>query len=143
MIRKAILLGSLFLFVSPSASVAQRDCNACSIVQEYGIQGIRAGSTYRNFDSMPVTVVRIDYGARQVLVYPAGYPNARQVWIAADNLYTDQRVSERQQTAGLNAACAMYRNALRENSGFGIMLARGACCNSSAARRYGAPRDIC
>jgi hypothetical protein len=127
----------------PGVSSAQRDCVACNIVQEYGIQSIRPGSTYRNFDGSAITIVQIDYGSRQALVYPAGYPNARRAWIPAENIYTDQRVFERQQTVGLNAACALYRNARDEGSVVGVMLLRGACCNSSAAARYGAPRDLC
>jgi len=141
--RTTALVLCTLLFLGPTAAISQRNCTACNIVSEYGIRYITPGSTYFNFDGNPITVVQVDYQSRRVLAYAAGYPNGRRSWIPAENVYTEQRVFERQQTVGLAASCVAYDSALRNDSILGAMLMRGACCDSSAARRYGSPSSNC
>ncbi|MEJ1969862.1 MAG: hypothetical protein WDN03_14685 [Rhizomicrobium sp.] len=136
--RTATSLAILFTVLCVTPAGAQRYCDGCSVLEEYGMSGFQIGGHYRLDGGEPAIVDQVDTRTNQVLIHFPGFSNSPD-WVRADRLYTDQHAFERGQKAGLASSCAIYAAA----DGFLAALFRGACCESSAAKRYGTPPGLC
>ncbi len=132
-----------FVLVTGTDVSAQQNCAGCSVVREYGLRSIQVGAQYRMGSGVPIVVAQVDASSRQVLVYPAGYPNSQRNWISADEVYTEDRAYEHQQMTGLAASCVSYAAARQDGNTLMALLFQGACCRSNAARTYGTPPGLC
>ncbi|HWT11581.1 MAG TPA: hypothetical protein VN231_02395 [Allosphingosinicella sp.] len=142
--RQAILfltgLSMPFLFIGTGQSHGGA-CFACSVYEEYGMGAFRVGDVYRLWDGRLVRIQAVDSASRMIQVSLADGGSAERSWITASSVYTDQRWNERgeqRNQVGHAASCALYAQALRERSLWAAVF-RGACCESSQARRDGRP----
>lgn len=140
--RKILAMVAALYLAAPQPLPAQRSCYACNVYDEYGMNAFRVGSVYRNWDGRLVRINAVDSTRAMILVSLADQADGPQSWITASSVYTDQRFAEKLHAAnrtGWQASCALYADALENDSFFGALLLRGACCDSSQARENGAP----
>jgi hypothetical protein len=139
---KVLALSAFLCLAAPQPLAAQRSCYACNVYDEYGIGAFHVGDVYRNWDGRLVRIQAVDSAQAMILVSLADQSNETRSWITASSVYTDRRFNEKMEAAnrtGWQAACALYADALDNDSFFGALLLRGACCDSSQARQNGAP----
>lgn len=151
-----VIISMAYSFVS----FASPGCRKCNVIDE-GIFGPQLVGTYlwEQGDSgrfYRKLVVRVSTEAIYRQINDGSY-----AWNHASSFFSESSMNEivadargqtpehqetavdRQQKAGLAASCAMYAAARHDNDFWGQLLFRGACCESSAAKKYGTPPGLC
>jgi hypothetical protein len=139
-------------------------CKGCNIVEE-GLWGNELVGKYvyekttNGFIRVKVTAVRRDGPFKAILWHfedsgesawndATGYYSERSVAAITEAKEQGQDISglsdtEKQQRAGLIAACSACSSARKDGEVIAAMLMCNACCNSQAAKNFGTPSGMC